>query len=312
MARKAVVVGVDGSPASVRAAAFGWQLAQDLRVDCRLVYVMPDTWLSDYAVQPPMGQRRLMDEAAGLARGRVAEALGTVVPSEVQEQVEVRVGRPAVGLRAAADRVDAQYLVLGGKHHTTLGRTFGGSTARDLVRTIDRPVLVVGAAQQAVRRVLGAVDLSAASRPTVAAARRVARAFKAELRVITVVEPMRAPLTIPFAIDEGEIVRRAQAAFERLQRASAGTPTGEWVLRRGTTEETVATEVSEWGADIVVVGSHGKGWVDRVLIGSTTERLLAAMPAGLLIVPTGRRVPGRMPPKAGVPARRRPKHGVAA
>jgi nucleotide-binding universal stress UspA family protein len=129
---------------------------------------------------------------------------------------------------------------------------------------------------------------------------------------MTVVEPMRAPLTIPFAIDEGEIVRRAQAAFERLERASAGTPTGEWVLRRGTTEEAVATDVSEWGADIVVVGSHGKGWVDRVLIGSTTERLLAAMPAGLLIVPTGRRVPGRMPPKAGVPARRRPKQGVPA
>lgn len=312
MARKAVVVGVDGSSASVRAAAFGWQLAQDLRVDCRLVYVMPDTWLSDYAVQPPMGQRRLMDEAAGLARGRVVEALGTVVPSEVLEQLEVRIGRPAVGLRAAADRVDAPYLVLGGKHHTALGRTFGGSTARDLVRTMDRPVLVVGEAQQAVRRVLAAVDLSAASRPTVAAARRMARGFKAELRVMTVVEPMRAPLTIPFAIDEAEIVRRAQAAFERFERASAGTPSGEWVLRRGITEETIATEVSEWGADIVVVGSHGKGWVDRVLIGSTTERLLAAMPAGLLVVPTGRRIPARMPPKAGVPARRRPKHGVAA
>jgi nucleotide-binding universal stress UspA family protein len=181
---------------------------------------------------------------------------------------------------------------------------------------MDRPVLVVGEAQQAVRRVLAAVDLSAASRPTVAAARRMARALEAELRVMTVVEPMRAPLTIPFAIDEAEITRRAQAAFERLERASAGSPSGEWVLRRGAAEETIAAEASEWGADIVVVGSHGKGWVDRVLIGSTTERLLAAMPAGLLIVPTGRRVPGRLPPKAGVPTRRRGKRrarqGVAA
>jgi hypothetical protein len=63
----------------------------------------------------------------------------------------------------------------------------------------------------------------------------------------------------------------------------------------------------------VVVGSHGKGWVDRVLIGSTTERLLATLPAGLLVVSTGRRpAPPRMPPKAGVRTRRRAKQRVPA
>jgi len=45
----------------------------------------------------------------------------------------------------------------------------------------------------------------------------------------------------------------------------------------------------------VVVGSHGKGWVDRLLLGSTTERLLDQLPASLLVVPAppGKRRPGR-------------------
>jgi nucleotide-binding universal stress UspA family protein len=306
MAGKAVVVGIDGSPASARAAAFGWRLAQALRSDCRLVYVAPDTWLSDYAGQPPMAPRRLLDEVVALARGRIAETLAGVVPAELVDALEVRLGRPAVALRAAGDQFDAPYIVLGGKHHTALGRTLAGSTARDLVRTTDRPVLVLGDGDRPIRRILAAIDLSAASRATVAAARRLTRVSDAELRVMTAVEPVRVPLTIPFAIDEAEIGRRVAAAFERMQRAIAGTPPGEWVLRRGAAEEAIATEAAEWGADLVVVGSHGKGWVDRVLIGSTTERLLAALPAGLLVVPTGRRTaPRRMPTKAGVTARRR-------
>jgi len=312
MAGKSVVVGIDGSPESARAAAFGWRLAQALRSDCRLMYVAPDTWLSDYAGQPPMAPRRLLDEVVALARGRITETLGTAVPAQLVERLDVRVGRAAVALRATGDEVDAPYLVLGGKHHTALGRTLAGSTARDLVRTTDRPVLVVGANDRPIRRVLAAIDLSAASRPTVAAARRLARASDAELRVMTVVEPVRVPLTIPFVLDEAAIGRRVAAAFERMEKASAGTPHGEWVLRRGAVEDAIATETTEWGADVVVVGSHGKGWVDRVLIGSTTERLLAALPAGLLVVPTGRRAaPRRLPPKTGVAARRRPKRGVA-
>ena len=51
--------------------------------------------------------------------------------------------------------------------------------------------------------------------------------------------------------------------------------------------ETIAQEATNWNADLIVVGSHGKGWVDRLLMGSTTERLLTFLPASVLVVPTG-------------------------
>ena len=53
-------------------------------------------------------------------------------------------------------------------------------------------------------------------------------------------------------------------------------------------------EAARWEADLVVVGSHGGGWAHRMLIGSSTERLLNLLPASLLVVPVLR------------PARRRP------
>jgi hypothetical protein len=34
------------------------------------------------------------------------------------------------------------------------------------------------------------------------------------------------------------------------------------------------------------MGSHGKGWIDRLLLGSVTERALNELPTSLLVVPT--------------------------
>jgi len=44
-------------------------------------------------------------------------------------------------------------------------------------------------------------------------------------------------------------------------------------------------EAAEWRADLLVVGSHGKGWGKRMLVGSVTERLINHLPASLLVVP---------------------------
>ena len=56
-------------------------------------------------------------------------------------------------------------------------------------------------------------------------------------------------------------------------------------MRRGTAADAITAEVADRHAEVVVFGSHGKGWVDRMLIGSVTERVLSALPCSMLIVP---------------------------
>jgi hypothetical protein len=49
--------------------------------------------------------------------------------------------------------------------------------------------------------------------------------------------------------------------------------------------EAILREAAEWRADLLVVGSHGKGWAERVLAGSVTEGLINHLPTSLLVVP---------------------------
>src|SRR2546427_11707622 len=57
------------------------------------------------------------------------------------------------------------------------------------------------------------------------------------------------------------------------------------LLRHGAALETVEREASEWRADLLGVGSHGKGSVKRMVVGSVTERLINHLPTSLLVVP---------------------------
>jgi nucleotide-binding universal stress UspA family protein len=59
----------------------------------------------------------------------------------------------------------------------------------------------------------------------------------------------------------------------------------EKVARSGQVVDVIQHEAAQRGADLVVVGSHGKGWRERLLLGSVTERLLNHLPTSLLVVP---------------------------
>src|SRR5260370_24210349 len=84
----------------------------------------------------------------------------------------------------------------GGKHHSTLGRWLGGSTSVEVARTTPVSVLVT-VGTPVIRRVLVAVDPSAAAAPTLAAAERYAALFGAELRAVSVVEPQAVGPLVP-------------------------------------------------------------------------------------------------------------------
>ncbi|WP_395688645.1 universal stress protein [Caenimonas koreensis] len=48
--------------------------------------------------------------------------------------------------------------------------------------------------------------------------------------------------------------------------------------------ETVAAEATEWSADLIVVGTHGRKGLERVLLGSGAEQVIRAAATPVLIV----------------------------
>ncbi|HEX9485430.1 MAG TPA: universal stress protein [Gemmatimonadales bacterium] len=281
MSLQPIVVGVDASPEAAGAAAFALRMPQRAGTSCHLVHAARDAWAS---IGVEEGVDQLWHALIDQARKNITAVLAGVVPRGLVDEMTVRLGRAPLVLKQAVSELGAELVVLGSKHHSASGRWLGGSTSLNVARTTDVPVLVVAGSPTAIRRVLVAVDGSAASRPTLEAADRYAALFGAELRVLSVIEPLP---VIPEAAapDATEYYRMSEELLQRAVWPLIRTSGAEKVVRYGMTVETILREATEWQADLLVAGSHGRGWIERMLVGSVTERLLNHLPTSLLVVP---------------------------
>lgn len=305
MPAKPIVVGVDHSPESLHAVELAARIAEAAGAPLIPVHAVPVVPLLNGAVgigPMPVFSPELQDELTRASQAQVVRALQNVLPATAVRRLEVQTGPAALVIAEVARRRRAQLIVLGGKAHGALARGLGRSTAHYLLRTLDVPLLVVASSASPIARMLAAVDLSAASLPTVKAAQRLAELLGAPLRVLHVVEPLPFAYLMPATPDEGAYHRRSQEVFHAIVSRLRAVREVDQVVRSGTPAETISEEAAAWHADLLVVGSHGKGWVDRILLGSTTERLVTELPTSVLVVPVKAMAPGR-----GAKARRKNK-----
>ncbi len=290
-----VVVGLDATPGAGAAGRVAWDIARIAETTCYPVHAIRDQAAEVAPFQLPMDIAPMNRVLAQLAQSELKQAIGDDVPPRLLERLEIRPGRPAVVLAAVAAAHDAELIVLGGKHRGTLGRWLAGSTAHDLLRLGGHPVLVTGPGARLPRRVLAAVDLSDAAKATLAAAQRFAALFQAELLVLHVVEVatmVPGAVVLPGAIlDDELLLKSSEQWFDTTVWPLVRYPRVDRRIVRGQVTATVRAQAARWGADVVVLGSHGKNWVDRLLLGSTTERLIADLPTSLLVVPAARTAP---------------------
>lgn len=286
-----VIVGVDGSPESASAASVGWMLARAADVRCRLVHA-----IGEASVSLGMSGAGVVTEALQLAalagtRAELGASLRDCVPPAVVDAMVISTGTTADVLEAVVNETDASLLVLGGKHHTALGRWLGGSTVQHVVRRLSVPLLVTAGELRARPRVLVALDPSYAAVPTARHAVAFARLMGSPLHALHVVDPPPAIAELPRDWSREIVERDIWPLLPLVEQAK--------VIREGVPFATIVDEAAAWRADVIVVGSHGKGWVDRLLIGSVTEDLLNNLPCAVLVVP----VPAPVQREAlGVPA----------
>jgi len=283
-----IVVGVDASPAALNAAVVAERIAAISGTSCSLAHAVRDEW----ALLTGLGGARLLQleemQKSQLAHARqlMIDGLCCGVGGGLLETLTLRFGPPAAVLKDVARERHAGLLVLGGKHHTSLERWFGGSTCLDVARTAEVPLLITAGPRVKMKRVLVAVDLSAAAGPTLGLAERFAESIGAELRVLTVFEPLPAfPGAPPF--DAAPFLALSQETLERDVWTQVRASGVQKFVRHGPVVDTLLHEADAWHADVVVVGSHGKNWAQRMLLGSVTERLINHLPASLLIAPVG-------------------------
>ncbi|HEY0705528.1 MAG TPA: universal stress protein [Polyangia bacterium] len=135
-------------------------------------------------------------------------------------------------------------------------------------------------------KILCATDLSRGADDVLAIAAGLARAFRTSLQVLHVVEPPSGD-----AGDEivGEATTRREAAEQALRArlasmAEVGVPVSGWV-ELGRADEVILSVATAGQPALLVLGSHGRGSLVRMLIGSVAERILRKAPCPLLIIP---------------------------
>ena len=143
------------------------------------------------------------------------------------------------------------------------------------------------------QRILVPVDGSPTSNWGLAEAMKVAKLTGAQLRLLHVVDE------IPFALSAGGYGAMAtdvlmvlrQAGEEILQQARTlvkdnGIPVDTVLFDSfgGRLCDRVVEQVEEWHADLVVLGTHGRRGVRRVLLGSDAEQVLRTSPVPVLLV----------------------------
>jgi len=80
--------------------------------------------------------------------------------------------------------------------------------------------------------------------------------------------------------------RQIQELANRMRKAGLDTTA---LLVHGATVETILKEASELEVDMIVVGSHGRGAMHQLLVGSVSEGVLRKSRCPILIVPTHKR-----------------------
>ncbi len=279
------MAGVDDSPEGLHSARLACEIADRAGIPCHLVHAAREFWMASGGTDIPIDVGSMNRAVLQTAHDRLTEVLSPTLPADAITNLLVRLGRAAVLIREVVAEREAGLVVLGAKHHPAFTRWTGGSTVHSVVRTSKVPVFVSRMESVAVNRVLVAVDISYATSPTITEAINFALLFGAQTRILHVVEPLPLIAALPIALDQDAYYRLSEEQFEEAVAQLPGEAQAEKVLRRGASDDALAKEVEEWKADVLVVGSHGKGWVDRLLVGSTTERILNHLPTSTLVVP---------------------------
>lgn len=146
------------------------------------------------------------------------------------------------------------------------------------------------------KRILVPVDGSATSNKALVAALQLARESGGRVRLIHVVEEL-AYLTgyEQFGGYSGELISVMRETGNKVLNdamaiAQAAGVEADNLLYDNFGErlaEVAADAAKEWSADLIVVGTHGRHGVGRVLMGSGAEQILRLAPVPVLVIRSG-------------------------
>jgi nucleotide-binding universal stress UspA family protein len=140
------------------------------------------------------------------------------------------------------------------------------------------------------KHILATTDLSSESMSAVQYAAHLAQAQNARLTVLHVAHSLSlayAEFVPPVSMADIDLAieKSAREELEKWVRSHLKkVPRVDAVVRRGVTHEVIADVAEEIGASVVVVATHGRKGVGRMVLGSVAEQVIRHAPCPVLVV----------------------------
>jgi nucleotide-binding universal stress UspA family protein len=284
---RTVVVGIDGSESALRAVR--WAAAEAARCGARLRVVTAFDWTQNHVVGEIQLGASYRDIMLKQARHNLADAATLAEGTGIEVEQQLVVGFPIAVLTAESER--AQLVVIGDRGLGGVTGLLLGSVAAGLGAHATSPVVVVrgdGEEPDPAAPIVVGVDGSPLSEAALAYAYEAAAARGVHLVAVHTWRPIAGDLDVAPLLDWDAIeTEEREVLAERLAGWSEkypGVP-----VRRVVAKDRPAHALVEESrhAQLVVVGSRGRGSVAGLLLGSVSHAVLHRSHCPVAVVRAG-------------------------
>ena len=288
---KRILCPVDFSPASLRAFDLAVQVAAMHGGRVHVLHVIPRIVAS--LMDIPITTSRWAAAQEEKARHELPKLTERAHKHGISATTEIRIGDIDIQILKAAKETKGDLLAMGTHGRRGFERWALGSVAERMLRHSPIPVLLTAstgknAAYGKIRKILLPTDFSQGGTDAIGYGVDIAVHAGASILLLHVIQDHSA------VVDWKSFPDQTAALHRRLERL---IPVRSKLLRdidarveSGEPYRVILKAIRDSNPSLVVLGTHGHGFVHRVLIGSTAERVIrggAAMCPMLLIPPRG-------------------------
>jgi nucleotide-binding universal stress UspA family protein len=230
----------------------------------------------------------LIEEASREGAGLLHDAAKKLCGGRYQAGTKLLLGYPRGEISAYAKDWGADLIMVGSHGHNAIGRFLLGSVAQGVLRTAPCAVEIVRSAPPAGQpmKILVATDGSECSARAVRSAAHQTWPAETVFKVLSVEELVAVgnqmdasslSAVYPASLIEeliAEAQNRATSAIDdakAILQAAGRKPLEDGTAIIGEPRATILDTAKSWGADLIILGSHGRRGLDRFLLGSVSE-----------------------------------------
>lgn len=291
-----ILIAVDGSDYSKRAAKFGLKLARPYNGEVNVLHSIEDTFSTGDASEGDQSHPSQADEILEEISEMAAD-IGVTAETRVVER------QPSEAIINQASESSTDLIVMGRQGRTGVGERMLGSVTDRVLRNTDVPVLIVPDGDPVstdgvtYAHILAPTDGSEAAERAAPYSADIAQHHGATLHLLHVIDLRFEGIFSGGGASDDFLERLEEQGHnsidqfaERVGQTDVDTDTaGDTDLRktvvRGTQHEVIAEYVAENEIDLIVMASQGESGLTGQLLGSVTDRVIRIVDSPVLVVP---------------------------